>query len=283
MVEGKSFISTHKYFLIGLIYTLTYFVIFLILAIPGWEGRSTGCYSIGCFCETQQIDKMIYEPQNTWSNLAYAFSGLIILWKLDSLSQNKDLNSKNPFDHASFYSIMYALVVINICFGSFMYHANARYYGYYWDRAGMDMFVSFLLCYNLTRIFKKSEKFFLSLYIPLNTFFLLQMIYIILPVSLDVFTIVIAITGSFEMLFLIIQKYKGCFLGYNRKGKWFIIGFAIFNLSFLIHLLTNSGDLLCNPDGFQGHVLWHVGTAMATYFFYIYMGTEQKVVKNSTD
>ena len=80
---------------------------------------------------------------------------------------------------------------------------------------------------------------------------------------------VVAITGTFEMVILIVIKLKGNFRGITRKGLWFIIGFAIFNASFIVWLLSNTGDPLCSPDGFQGHVIWHCGTALATYFFFI--------------
>ena len=76
-------------FIVGWIYIGIGFILYFIMAIQGWEGIPSICTETApCFCEAIDMNALVREPQNTWSNIALMISGLIILFLLARGSPN---------------------------------------------------------------------------------------------------------------------------------------------------------------------------------------------------
>jgi hypothetical protein len=68
-----------KFFTIGVAYCVVWGVLFLIMALNGWQGEPGLCITAGpCFCEEIIMSAIIREKSQTWSNLALVLSGLTI-------------------------------------------------------------------------------------------------------------------------------------------------------------------------------------------------------------
>ena len=272
-MSKMTFLQQHRFFLLGLLFSIGSLIIFYIIGLNGWGGTISGCYNSECFCEQMCTDSVILEPVNTWTNLFYMLSGLLILWQVEHTRIKTQKTSNNPFEYASFYSILYAFVVIDIGVGSWLFHANLRDYGGIWDMASMNAYMSFLLIYVLTRNFNKSPTWFLSIFLTLTISLIILSDY-----SVITFSVLVSVCGLYELGSVIWMHKKGSLRGLLRNWKWYAWGFGIFNFGFLIWNLTNTGDIWCNPNTiWQGHGFWHLTTALATYFFYLYLKSEHKV------
>lgn len=75
------------------------------------------CLPDKCFCETIHYNS-IAQPMNSLSNIFYLYVGIWILF-----SQKQ----------WSYFSIMYAYIVILLGLGSFFYHATLTFLGQWWD------------------------------------------------------------------------------------------------------------------------------------------------------
>jgi hypothetical protein len=65
---------------------------------------------------------------------------------------------------------------------------------------------------------------------------------------------------------------------YSRTYKWFILGMISYLSAFAIWLTGVPDHESCSPDSIiQAHGIWHLLTALATYFFFIHFRTAKTV------
>jgi Ceramidase len=284
--------------LAGIVFVIIFLIFFFILAINGWGGELTHCYDSGCFCEEMCDDCLILEPVNTWSNVYYFLSGLAILLILDK-SRNKRVHGdqgdqgdqriqdqskpNNPMENPSVYSILYAFTVLNIGLGSWLFHANMRDYGGFWDIGAMNMYMGYLLIYIVARDFNKSTQWFVIVFSLVNVGIFIQVVFDPNPENSSyIFIALVALASCLEILGLLFMKIKGDINGYIRDWRIFFAGLLVFLFGYSIWNLTNTGNLYCNPSTFwQGHGFWHFFTAFTTFIFFIYMKSEKKVGESS--
>lgn len=269
------------FFALGIGYCVIWGAFFLIMGINGWQGELGGCTSINpCFCEEIIMNALVREKSQTWSNLALIFSGLGILFWLDRSKKNPltSLSNQNPMVEPSFYSILYGFLTINIGVGSFWFHGSLLRYAEFMDTFAMNMYIIFILYYLLIRLIKKSEKFFLLLYIPTVVVVGIAEWFINSGwISVWIFSTLAGIGMSVESISLILMyKSKKHLKWIIREWKWFVAGIGSFFLSFLIWNLSLPGSVLCNPyTWLQGHSFWHVGVAASTFLLYLYVRSER--------
>jgi predicted membrane channel-forming protein YqfA (hemolysin III family) len=267
----------YRFFFLGLVFTCVTLLVFFLVGLNGWGGTINHCYGSACFCEEIDPDALILEPVNTWSNVAYMIMGLVILLKVDLSANTPREQSLTPMAYPSFYSVFYGFLVINIGLGSWLFHANMRNYGGVWDVGAMNMYMSFMLIFIQMRNWKKTNAWFGVFYVVLTVLLFLQLIYDYPPdYGTLIFTLLVAFCGSFEIFTVAWIAKRKQFLGLIRDGRWFILGFSLFNFGFIIWNLTNTGRPFCNPQTlWQGHAFWHLFTALATYCFYVYLKSEK--------
>ena len=82
-----------------------------------------------CWCEMPRVGEMILEPGNTWSNLAFVFCGLFVLWLKDEIPNRKLLSFGFVFLGA----------------GSMAFHATQTFIGQTLDVFGMYFLVSIFI------------------------------------------------------------------------------------------------------------------------------------------
>jgi hypothetical protein len=267
-----TFLQTHRNFFIGLLFTSIGLLIFLIFALLHWPGENHFCVAMDhCYCETIQWDSMVRQPVNTWSNLLCVVVGLYILWEIDRYPKNA---RTNPMLSASFYSISFGILVIFIGIGSMFFHGGMVNYGGLIDNISMNTFVTFLICYNGTRLMPRSEKKWFLFYILINIG--CGILSILPDVGRNLFGYIVAIVIIFELSLWWAAQHKK--IGFSRNWWLLILSMVTFGLAFLSWTLSKTGAIFCYPESiWQGHGLWHFLVAIACYFIFRYLQSEKPI------
>jgi hypothetical protein len=99
-----------------------------------WEPAT--CLKTGCFCESAGEQSPVRQPANTYSSLAFVFSGMIVLSQMRNHAA-----SRLP----SVYSAIMGISSIVIGVGSAFYHASLTFIGQFFDVFGMFLLAAFML------------------------------------------------------------------------------------------------------------------------------------------
>ena len=258
-------IKKENSFIIGLICSLSFFLVYFILAKLGLIVTLEPNMKIGGvsrWCE--RVSPGIFrEPINAFSNLGFIFVGLIMFWILSN--EDKITKKSNDFIGLTNISILYASVVIFLGPGSFLMHGTHSYWGQWIDNISMVTYIILPWLYNLKELGKWSSKRFFTNYILivflfslLSWFFGTEM-----GINLDLFGVSIALWIISEFLFKFwdkLNKWYSGFIGFlvaaifgifpteifsDLQNYWWIIFF------WLPALLSNSP-----PSKIRNHYPW---------------------------
>jgi hypothetical protein len=198
------------------------------------------------WCE-QQLCSVIREPANTWSNLAFVFVGIWILYHC----------RERKFGHLrlmGFFAILLGLM-------SGFYHATSSFFGEVLDYSSMFFISTFFICVNLARL---RDWTYAKLKVAA---FLVCVPSIALLVQFKFIGAVL-----FGLQFFIAQGVE--FIIWRRKlssasYRMVFIGHACFAVAYLIWNL-DIHKIVCSPNThwISGHAVWHVINAFALYFYY---------------
>jgi hypothetical protein len=270
--------SQYKHLLIGACFCTAWLITFRVLALAGWPGETDTCVFLGqCYCETIQWAALIRQPVNTFTNLVPVACGLYLLWRVDRdqaaprSSQNK---VENPLGHASFHAVFYGLLTSAIGLGSMFFHGGMVIYGGFIDVEAMNLYLAFLLAYNVSRLMKLKTRGFIVVYIILNAGILLAT-----PFAghrTDPFSIMVVVEIAIEFVILILARQRA--IHFTRDWRLFIWSLITFGAAILAWILSRTGAPLCWPDSFwQGHGLWHYLVGIAPVVIFFYMRTERPI------
>jgi hypothetical protein len=223
------------------------------------------------FCEHARSG-WIKQPANTFSNIGFILMGFYIAW----LSYKNNFSTPNRMTKTLFYPAYFAGIVVFLGPGSMALHATNTYWGGFIDLFSMFLFSSFVCCYALMRWFTLSETTFVLIYIlslafcsaaylsPYNT--AMPMV----DLSNYCFGLQLIIGTIFELRL----RYER---GHKIKAGWGWTCLFTFLLAFLIWFLSRTQDsLFCNPESLiQGHAIWHLLNALATYFLFLFYTSEE--------
>jgi hypothetical protein len=149
-------------FYIALFVSIVFIIIFTILSAAGVIQSSDTLHLIGQasrWCETVS-GGLFREPLNTWSNLGFMISGLLIFW----IISKEDVRSNNLFRGLTPISMLYASVVIFLGPGSMLMHGTNSEWGGWADNLSMIMFISLPWLYNVYSMSSWSINTFLKTY-----------------------------------------------------------------------------------------------------------------------
>ncbi len=220
------------------------------------------------FCETPKPG-LIKEPANTWSNLGFIIGGIYAAWLLAS---GKFKSNNNSLTRKLFYSLFYPCMVVFLGPGSMLKHATQTPIGGFFDMLSMYMIASFISAYAMQRLFRLSYTQFATIY----SFELLCCIcahFTTCRIVFDffgntAFSFFLGLGILFEVLNIYVRKP-------SVQIKW--VGFSLASLlvSIIVWDLSRTGTSFCDPDSlFQGHAVWHLGTALAAFFLFRYYVSE---------
>lgn len=240
-----------------------------------WQGYPTDSEIGTFFCEYTDMSKIVRQPVNTFSNLAYLLPGLAILWrgwKDQSKRTRYNIVSANPF-----YSIMLGGILLYIFVASTFFHSSLIGFASKLDFSAVYSLSLYPLMYFTHRVW------LLSIGVPSNTrhtkstttvITAFTVLYVLLtfgmPEGMENY-VVLGIIVFIALLGLIVEKYDS-----GRTNHLYLvtaiacIAFAVMWFGFDIY------KILCIPDSYiQPHSLWHLFAGLSTFYFYMYIRSEK--------
>lgn len=197
------------------------------------------------WCE-ETLCQWISEPSNTWSNLGYLLTGLIVTFLA---FRNKE----------QFHLKLYGPIVFIMGVTSFFYHMSNFYGSQILDFVGMFFFVGWAIGMNLIRRKKLKN----------------------LVLFMGVFTIVNVIIMHFmylmEMKFqllILLSAFVIIATEFKRTSFWFLLTLMFLLVAFGFSL-SDAERYWCDSSEhvIQGHALWHLLASIATFTLYKHYST----------
>lgn len=218
---------------------------------PGcpWEPLSSFWLPNVRWCEAQ-LCSVVVEPANTWSNLAYVFAGLALLW----------IGARRADRTLRIFGL--AEIVVGVC--SFVYHMSYTGVLQVLDFFGMYVFTNLLIALNLVRLGKLSHRSFWPVYgvsVVALTVLTVALRFTPFPIQGIVFLLIVAIVAT-EYL----QRVPA-----HVDRRLFLAALATLVVASGFSAADVTG-VFCDPDDHfvQGHAIWHVLGATSLVFAAFY-------------
>lgn len=244
-------ITIHLWSLVFFIATA--FIFWGLLSISSYLTQPANCMPAHCFCEYVDMQSLIKQPANTFSSFAFVYIGWVIFFESFYV---KDTLMK-----------IFGISSVFIGFGSAFFHATLTFLGQVFDLAGMFLLSSFILFYALYRIFNLTKTNTIILLIVSNVI-LIGGLFIVPEMRRYIFGILIVL-GLLSELFYIKKQHN------LIETKWLKYAFLTLLVAFGIWILDLT-KVVCDPKSLlQGHLLWHILSAVAVYFLYLYYRQEK--------
>ena len=235
----------------------------------------------GLFADSEPFDSQYCEkltgsfpqqPAAFWTTLGFVVLGSIFLGLFAAGGPNgKPFN--NRITTTSFYPIVLSAILLWNGPGSMFFHGTMRSEASWLDSWGMDLFGSFIIAYNFTRIFNWAKGWFILLGCILLVFSVPGAMGLFDPIGPDKFFA--AYVGA-AFLTEIFTLYS-CHISTDTAGiTWFWTGMVVFLVAMMIWYLGHTGGLFCQPGGWGsptaswGHPTWHIMGAFAMFSFSMY-------------
>jgi hypothetical protein len=223
--------------------------------VPWANWPPATCRPDHCFCEAIRSGA-VAQPADTWSSLGFVFVGLLIA---HAPSRGND----NPM---AAYRRIYGYALVLIGMGSGFFHASLTFAGQLMDVSGMYVLISFALLYGLARIYRTGRVQFIVAYVGTNiALFIVQATF---PgVRRYVFALlVIAVLG------VEIYRHRKSLMSIESKWLWRAAG--IMAAAFTVWVLDITKTVCAPYSIIQGHAIWHLLGAVASFCLYRYYRSE---------
>lgn len=268
-------------------------------AAAGWPGEELrNCfgsylYEPKCYCERPRGeapgDFWFAQPVNSVSNVAFVIVGLLIAVAADTrrYPSQQCWKNKNPMTQTRMYPVAFAAVTSLMGPGSTFLHASMTVWGSQVDVICMFLIALYLVVYGLVRLVPLSSSVAALLYCTGTT-------------ALSLWTFLSATSQQTLIVFIVLLAAAICFEGlvrWRRRGKnvknmagrqekatadlrLLFLSIGIFGVGIAVWCLSKSGGPLCFPHSvFQGHGLWHILSAAAIGFLFLYALSEREVIE----
>jgi hypothetical protein len=226
-------------------------------------------HPIHVFCE---IDSggFFRQDANSVSALLFVYIGLAIAWRAGRRKAENLPAPPNPMTRSDFYPGVYALATIILGYGTVAMHGSLTSFGGFLDVSSMYIWVAFCVCYALIRIVRRGPILFLILYAALSAYLIQSTWRGRLPVE-EAFGGLILLAVMLELAYRIINRKRVRF-----ENRWVLYTGISFFTAFGIWNLSLRGRPFYYPDTLlQGHAVWHILCAVATWTIYRYYRSEQ--------
>jgi hypothetical protein len=243
-----------------------------------WQNFYTEDYVSTFFCEFTDMSKVVRQPVNTFSNIAYLIPALAILrrgWKDQSKRTRYNIISANPF-----YSITLGGILLYIFIASSIFHSSLIHFASKLDFSAVYSLSLYPLMYFTHRVW------LLSIGVPSNVrhtkstttvIIVFSVLYLLLTFFLPEGTenyVVLAIIILIALLGLVVERYDPG----RTNHRYLIISIGCIAIA-VMWFGFDIYKVLCNPDSFlQPHSLWHLFAGISTLYFYMYIRSEKNAL-----
>jgi hypothetical protein len=226
---------------------------------PDWSVYApASCKATRCFCEAPRLGALVLQPANSWSSYGYAFAGMLMI----VLARRPDGNSAFGCGAAT----LFGATAVFVGLGSALLHATLNLWGQFFDVAGMYLTSGFMLIYGLARWRVWNRRNAIPAYLGLLAV-LLVVLYTMPEMRRWLFAVILIAAIAVE---LVLARPR-------RPGvqiKHYVTGMGLTALAFAIWNLDQHG-LACRPESLiQGHAIWHLLGAVATWLTFLYYRSE---------
>lgn len=232
------------------------------------------------FCEQTNMDNIVRQPINTFSNFIYLLVGLTILnrgWKDRTKVNRYNIISANPY-----YSFLLGGILLYIFCASVFFHSSLIHFASELDFSAVYSLSLFPLMYFVHRYW------LLQIGLPSNqkhprSTWTLIIVFGLIYLSLTLF--LPEEKGRRDLVVLgiiILLILTGIFVERRDRGKtnhyYLIIAVACI-LFAVMWFIFDIRKVLCRPGSYlQPHSLWHLFSGIAAFYFYMYIRSERNKI-----
>lgn len=240
-----------------------------------WDKFYTENTTAAFFCERAEMQMLIRQPINTFSNIVYWLVAVAILrrgWKDQSKQKKYNIISANPF-----YSITYGLIMLYTFLASTFFHSSLIEFASRLDYSAVYSLSLFPLMYSSHRVWlieigvPSNQKHPQSTRVLIAIFTTLYVLLtFVLPEGWGKYTVLAIIFFLLAFAIFVERRDPG---KTNKNYLW--VCFA----SILIAVMWYAFDVyevLCDPNSFiQPHSMWHLFAGISSFYFYMYIRSEK--------
>lgn len=227
--------------------------------------RPATCMPDRCFCEAIRSG-LVRQPANAVSSLSFVFVGILVITNgFTDRFRNSTRNA--AIEGLSGYALVYAGALVVVGLGSAFYHASLSFIGQFADVMGMYLIASFVILYSLGRIRALSPATIVTSYVLVNAG--LAWVLFSAPSLRRYIFAVVLLTG------LGVEYFARGRVARALNSRALFTAIAVLAVGFGIWVLDIK-KTLCMPEGaIQGHALWHLAGAIASWQLYVYYRSER--------
>ncbi|MDP3993261.1 MAG: ceramidase domain-containing protein [bacterium] len=208
-------------------------------------------------CEAVRISGL-GQPVNSWSSLI--FFGLATIYLI-----NWTTRTQRFIQNSRLYSYLFILVVALIGVSSFLAHGTVTVWGGAADFESMYLLVTLTLLLGINWFYPMSKKLLLTIWLTLN----IPLTYIATqPARITDYTFMFFVFLVIAIELIALKQLK------QTGSRYFWLSILSLAVGYGIWQL-DVRKIWCSPYGlWQGHAVWHLLTALAACFLYIYLATK---------
>ena len=230
------------------------------------------------FCEQTDMDNIIRQPVNTFSNFIYLLAAWAILnrgWKDRTKRNRYNIISANPY-----YSFLLGGILVYIFCASVFFHASLIYFASELDFSAVYSLSLFPLLYFLHRFL------LIQIGVPSNqkhprSTWTLIVVFSIAYLGMTFFLhehwrerTVLCLIIALILLGIFVEKRDP-----GKTNHYYLltaIGSIVFAVMWFIF---DKKKVLCQPGSYlQPHSLWHLFSGIAVFYFYMYIRSEKNKI-----
>ena len=220
-----------------------------------------------CFCEAIR-GGAIKQPANAVSSLAFVIVAVLVLRRaLNDRARSSD-GQIARFHTNIAYPLVFGAALTFVGLGSAYFHATLSFNGQFLDVLGMYLIATFALIYSIDRLRGIPTGMMIVLFAALNA--LLAALLYWVPVARR-FLFAILVIGIIIVELIIKQRRSE-----PSSNRYIVRAIAVMTIAFAIWI-TDYTRLLCDPSSIiQGHAIWHVLGAIASWQLYLHYASENR-------